>query len=86
MRTTIRLPDDLLRRAKKLAIDTDRSLTRLIEESLREALARAESPPARRPERLTTFGRGGVRRGVDLNDGRGLRDIMDASGDAVREG
>lgn len=79
MRTTIRLPDDLLRRAKRLAASTDRSLTRLIEDALREALGRAEAAKPRGRVRLTTFGEGGTRPGVDLDDGRGLRDRMDAA-------
>ena len=77
MRTTIRLPDDLLRQAKKLAADTDRSLTRVIEEALRETLSRSGSRNVRRAVRLKTFGRGGMRPGVDLDDGRTLRGVMD---------
>lgn len=79
MRTTIRLPDALLRRAKRLAAGTDRSLTRVIEDALREAIGRAEAPCLREPVRLATFGRGGVRPGVNLDDGRRLRDIMESS-------
>ena len=37
MRTTIRLDDDLLREAKVYAAATDRTLSRLIEDALREA-------------------------------------------------
>lgn len=46
MRTTIRLPDDLLRRAKRRASEQGRTLTSLVEEGLKLALADAK--PARR--------------------------------------
>jgi predicted transcriptional regulator len=36
MRTTLDIDDNLLRQAKKLAADEDKTLTRLIEEALRE--------------------------------------------------
>ncbi len=77
MRTTIRLPDNLLRQAKKLAADTNRSLTRVIEDALWETLSRSGSRNVRRTVRLKTFGRGGLRPGVNLDDGRTLRDLMD---------
>jgi len=77
MRTTIRLPDNLLRQAKKLAADTNRSLTRVIEDALWETLSRSGSRNVRRTVQLKTFGRGGLRPGVNLDDGRTLRDLMD---------
>jgi len=77
MRTTIRMNDELLRRAKKLATDTDRSLTRVIEDALRETLQRSSGDLRPRSVRLTTFGSGGARKGVDLDSGRRLRDLMD---------
>jgi hypothetical protein len=77
MRTTVRLPDDLMRQVKKLAADTDRSMTRVIEDALRQSIARAEGSGPRRRARLTTFGKGGTRPGVDLDDSRALRDLMD---------
>lgn len=40
MRTTIRLDDELLREAKRLAAETNQTLTAVIEEALRERLAR----------------------------------------------
>lgn len=79
MRTTIRLPDDLLAEAKRAAVETNRSLTRVIEDALRAALARRESPPRQRV-RLPTFG-GKLQPGVDLNDSAALRDLMDGLDD-----
>jgi hypothetical protein len=77
MRTTIRLDDDLLREAKVYAAATDRTLTRLIEDALREALARRGAPPARRRVRLCTVGGQGLQPGIDLDNSAALWDLMD---------
>jgi hypothetical protein len=74
MRTTIRFDEQLLTQAKKLAAERGTMLTALLEDSLRETLARRKSP--RRPAKfnLTTFGRGGVQPQVDLDDTASLLD------------
>lgn len=55
MRTTLRLPDDLLKEAKKRAAERGTTLTALVEEALREALSRAEEGGGRaEPVSLTT--------------------------------
>ncbi|MGI8844287.1 MAG: type II toxin-antitoxin system VapB family antitoxin [Gemmatimonadaceae bacterium] len=76
MRTTIRLPDDLLQAAKLRAVQTSRTLTNVIEEALRAALASA-SPTQEDAVSLPTFGRGGVRPGVDLDDTASLLELME---------
>jgi hypothetical protein len=77
MRTTINLPDDLLIRAKKVAAESRTTLTALIEEGLHEAISRRKRRGRVRPTRLTTFGAGGLRPGVDLDDSASLLDVMD---------
>lgn len=77
MRTTIRLDDDLLRQAKAYAAATDRTLTELVEDALREVLARREVKGRRRPIELPTSGGSGVQPGVDLDDTASLWDLMD---------
>ena len=42
MRTTVRLPDDLMKAVKRHAAETGRTLTAVIEDALRAALARSE--------------------------------------------
>jgi hypothetical protein len=81
VRTTIRLDDDLLARAKELAARTGRTLTAVIEDALRAALA--QSRPRRGAERLTlpTYGSGGVLPGVDLDDSASLLDAMESGAD-----
>jgi Ribbon-helix-helix protein, copG family len=67
MRTTVRLPEELLRRAKRKAAAEGRTLTDLIEEGLRSVLARRASMG--KQERVLpriSKGTGGLRPGVDL--------------------
>jgi Arc/MetJ family transcription regulator len=78
MRTTIRLDDELLAKAKRVAADTGRTLTSLFEEALRESLARREPSAKGRPVRLKTFKGDGVLAGVDLDDNASLLDTMDS--------
>jgi hypothetical protein len=77
MRTTIRLDDDLLRETKRVAHDTGRTLTAVIEEALRESLARRRVEPKRAPARLPTFKGDGLLPGVDLDSNAGLLDRME---------
>ncbi|HJU85837.1 MAG TPA: YlcI/YnfO family protein [Gemmatimonadota bacterium] len=77
MRTTIRLPDSLLREAKKLAAETDRTLTSVIEDALRAAVrGRPHNGEPIPSVRLTTYGRKGTLPGVDLDDSAALLDRM----------
>ena len=78
MRTTIRLDDDLLAEAKELAARTRRSLNSVIEDALRESLARRRRHAGRKPVTLTTYRGRGLRPGVDLDDTAALYDLMDA--------
>jgi hypothetical protein len=77
MRTTIRLDEQLLREAKAFAARTGTTLTAVIEDALRETLARSAEPKPRRPFKLTTFAGDGVQPGVDLDDSAALLDLMD---------
>lgn len=80
MRTTIILPEHLVAEAKRFAAERRRTLTSLIEESLRSTLARGKAPHGRRPARkLPTFKGDGVKRGVDLDNSAALADAMDAA-------
>ena len=76
MRTTIHLPDDLLAQAKRTALESGTTLTGVIEEALRERLARREAPAAG-PVELTTFGGSGLQPGVDLDDSAALLELME---------
>jgi hypothetical protein len=77
MRTTIRLRDELLRRAKRRAAEEQRTLTSIVEEGVSLVLAR---PVGRRQPRVAlpvSRATGGVLPGVDLNRTSDLEAIMD---------
>ncbi len=78
MRTTLNLDDGVLRDAKEAAARNGRTLTALVEDALRESLARARALRQAPPVELPTFrGEGGLMPGVDLDDNAGLRAVLD---------
>jgi hypothetical protein len=83
MRRTVRLDDHLLRRAKAAAAESGQTLTGLIEDALREKLARRRTGPRRKRVTLPTYRGQGLRPGVDLDDAASLLEVMDRA-DAAR--
>lgn len=77
MRTTIRIDDELYRRAKARAAVEGRSVGELITDAVRAALAgpipgeQGDLPP------LPTYGGSGTLPGVDLSSAAALREVMD---------
>ena len=79
MRTTIRLDEKLLKEAKRQAAESGVTLTAIIEESLRERLARKHArTTTRQSTRLHVTGKGGLHAGVDLDDSASLIDLMES--------
>jgi hypothetical protein len=77
MRTTVRIKDDLLRRAKKRAADEGRTLTSLIEDGLALVLTKSKGNRRKRIQLPVSKASGGVLPGVDLNRSADLEEIMD---------
>lgn len=82
-RTTVRLPDDLMERAKAKAATEGRTLTALIEEGLRRILK--ERPPSAKAGRVSlpvSSAGGGLAPGIDLSDSTSLQEMddLDAAG------
>jgi hypothetical protein len=78
MRTTLQINDSLYRGAKQLAVSSHRTLTQVVEEGLRLALA--EKKGGAEPVDglvLTSFGGKGLKPGIDLDDMGNLLDAMD---------
>jgi hypothetical protein len=77
-RTTVRLPRDLLNRAKRKAAAEGRTLTSLIEDGLR--LVVAENRKAAKPKRIlprVSKATGGLMPGIDLSDSAALQEMDD---------
>ena len=85
MRTSVHIPDELLKRAKKKAAEEGRTLTALIEEGLRTVLTEAGAVKQRRKrvELIVSEARDGVLAGIDLTNNAALQDLMDDQ--AIRE-
>jgi hypothetical protein len=77
MRTTVRLDEKLLVEAKKLAVDTGRTFTQVVEDALRVALAQRRGKKPSKLVKLHTFCGNGLQPGVDLNNNAALADLMD---------
>jgi hypothetical protein len=77
MRTTVRLDEKLLAEAEKLAVDTGRTFTQVVEDALRMALAQRRDKIKSKPVKLHTFRGSGLQPGVDLNNNAALADLMD---------
>lgn len=78
MRTTIDLDDDLLARLKQRAAATGRTMASLVEDAVREMLARGPAGTRKRPRVVLPTYRGrGVLPGVDLTDSAALLDLME---------
>lgn len=76
MRTTVDIPEELLREAKVAAAGAGRTLSGLVEDGLRLLLARREAAATPVPP-LPVFGGSGLRPGVDLEDSEGLAALLD---------
>jgi len=77
-RTTVRLPPDLLARAKRRAAEEGRTLTALIEDGLRRVVSNRPET-SRRKRRLPRISKAksGTLPGIDLTDISSLEEIAD---------
>jgi predicted transcriptional regulator len=79
MRTTVTIDDALLARAKRIAAETGRSLSAVIDDALQESLNRREDADGPTAVVLPTF-EGRLLPGIDLDNSVALRDLMDDLG------
>jgi hypothetical protein len=77
MRTTIRLDDELLKEAKRIAAASGRTLTEVIEDSLRETFARLRTAAAQPPIDLPVFRGSILQPGIDLDRTAALLDFLE---------
>jgi hypothetical protein len=76
-RTTVRLPADLLDRAKRKAAAEGRTLTGLIEDGLRLVVTSTAKTGKARPAIRVSSATGGLMPGIDLDDPTILQEIDD---------
>ena len=77
-RTTVRLPPDLMARAKRKAAAEGRTLTSLIEDGLRAVVAESGKPEKRRRVVLpVSKAAGGLMPGIDISNSAALQEIDD---------
>ena len=81
MRTTVRLDEELMAEVKKLAASRGMTLTAVLDEALREMLARRALGGTAKPPRLPTFKGRGLQPGVDLDDSAALLELMEGADD-----
>jgi hypothetical protein len=86
-KTTLRVHSQLLAELKRTAAAEGRPLAAVIEDALRESLARRRAQPERVPVELPTFRGGGIMPGVDVDGSAALLELMDQDRlRALREG
>lgn len=83
IRTTLTIDDHLLAEYKRVAAATHRTLSYVIQDALRETLARRREAAGRQPVVLPVIGGGGVLPGVDLDDNARLRELLESERDAA---
>lgn len=76
-RTTVRIPEDLIKRAKRKAAGEGRTLTSLIEEGLRLVLAGKPKGKAKRVLAPVSDTSGGPWPGIDISDSAALQEAED---------
>jgi hypothetical protein len=77
MRTTVKIDDDLLVEVKTWAAASGRTLNDVVEDALRQALAR-RAAAADTPFELPVHHGGRLMPGVDLDDSAALLELMEA--------
>ena len=77
VRTTLSLDEDLIREVKRRAVETDQTVSAMVEAALRDLLERESKPRKKRPFRWVTV-KGRLLPGVDLMDRNSVYDIMES--------
>jgi len=73
----VNIQDELLRKAKRLALERHETLGRIIEDALRRCLLQSHRVSRTKPTRLPTFKGKGLQPGVDMDNTAGLLDVME---------
>jgi hypothetical protein len=79
VRTTIKIDDGLLADAKAQAARSGRTLNEVVEDALRESLARRDRAVRESAIELPTFSGSRLAPGVDLDDSSALLELMEGT-------
>ena len=77
MRTTVTIPDDLVRQAKRAAAERSFALSEVIQEALQKVFLQQRTTGEKQQTRLTTFRGRGVLPGIDLDNYATVLDAME---------
>jgi len=77
MRTTITIEDQLLKTLKRRATESGTTVSKLIEDSVRLALAPTRERPSDQDFELVTFGKGGRFTSYDIDKVSSLQELDD---------
>ena len=80
MRTTVNIDERLLMEVKTVAAQSGRTRSAVIEDAVRQSLAKRRSPEAVDLITLPVHDGGGLQPGVDLDDSAALLDLMEGRG------
>lgn len=81
MRTTVSIDDDLLRQARLAAVESGRTLSEVVRDSLREALRRRSTRPGYRVELITAGHGSRVLPGLNFSDNAAVRAALEEEWD-----
>lgn len=81
MRTTLTIDDRIMAEYKKVAAETHRTLSSVIQDALQETLVRRRKGARQQPLELPVIGGGGFQPGVDLDDNARTLELLER-GDA----
>jgi len=77
-RTTVRLPGDLLKKARRKAADENTTLTALMEEGLRYVVeGQPKKKPAKRKLPRISTATGGFLPGIDISNNASIQELED---------
>jgi hypothetical protein len=76
-RTTVRLPDELMNRARRKAAAEGRTLTSLIEEGLSTVVAKRKAKPKPRGPLPVSSATGGFYPGIDISNNASIQEMED---------
>jgi hypothetical protein len=77
MRTTLTIDDHVMAEYRRVAAETHRTLSSVIQDALQETLVRRRGGARQQPLQLPVIGGGGFQPGVDLDDNARTLELLE---------